>query len=322
MSEVLLYTALVLVSLGFLAAIILFVVSQKFKVEEDPRLEKVVDALPSTNCGGCGYPGCNAFADAAIHAEDLNKLNCPVGGNAVMQEVAEILGVEIEEKDPFIAVVKCAGEIGARIQTNVYDGAPNCTIASDLFSGERGCADGCVGLGECVDACTFDAMYLSEETGLPVVIEDKCTACNACVTACPKDIIELWPKGKKDKRIYIACVNEEKGGTARKECSMACSGCAKCVDECKYDAIAVDNNLAKIDHEKCKVCGKCVVACDVRNIVATHFKPEQLEKLADRREARLEKEKEERIAAKKKEKELLAKEKEEKNAEGNDKTEN
>lgn len=304
MSEVLIYTALVLVSLGFIAAVILFIVSQKFKVEEDPRLGQVLDALPNTNCGGCGYPGCNAFAEATIHAQDLNKLNCPVGGNDVMQEVASILGVEVEEKEPFIAVVKCAGSIGVRLHNNIYDGAPNCSIATDLFSGERGCTDGCVGLGECVEACTFDAMYMSEETGLPVVIEDKCTACNACVTTCPKNIMELWPKGKKDKRIYVACVNEEKGGSARKECSMACSGCAKCVDECKYDAIHVENNLARVDHERCKVCGKCVVACDVRNIVATHFKPEQLDKLAEKREARLAKEKEERIAARNKEKEL------------------
>jgi Na+-translocating ferredoxin:NAD+ oxidoreductase RNF subunit RnfB len=306
MSPIILNTVLILVILGVIAAAILYYVSQKFKVEEDPRLPEVMDALPNTNCGGCGYPGCSAFADALISADDLTPYHCPVGGNDVMKDVAEILGMEIEEREPFIAVIKCAGAIGVRKHFTEYDGAANCSIASDLYSGERGCADGCVGLGECVDACDFEAMYMDEHTGLPVVIEDKCTACNACVTACPKDIISLWPKGKKDKRIYIACVNEEKGGTARKECSMACSGCAKCADECKYDAITVENNLAKIDYETCKLCGKCVVACDVRNIVADHFKKEQLDKLAERRDARLEKEKEARIAERKKAKEAVA----------------
>jgi len=256
-----------------------------------------MDALPNTNCGGCGYPGCSAFASELIATDNLGPYHCPVGGNEVMKEVADILGMEVEERDPFIAVVRCAGAIGVRLHRANFDGAPNCTVASDLFSGERGCSDGCVGLGECVDACDFEAMYMDEVTGLPVVREDKCTACNACVTACPKDIIQLWPKGRRDKRVYIACVNEEKGGTARKECSMACSGCAKCADECKNDAITVENDLARIDYEKCNLCGKCVVACDVRNIVADHFKLDTLEKLAEKREARLQKEKEARRAA-------------------------
>lgn len=292
MSQEILYTVLLLVALGALAAIILYWVSQKFKVQENPKLEEVMDALPATNCGGCGFAGCSGFASALVNADDLSPYHCPVGGNEVMQEVASILGKEVQEKDPFVAVVKCAGAIGVRVHTTNYDGAANCSIASDLYSGERGCSDGCVGLGECVDACDFDAMYMDETTGLPVVIEDKCTACNACVTTCSKNIIDLWPKGKRDKKIYIACVNEEKGGTARKECSMACSGCAKCADECKYDAITVENDLAKIDYDLCKLCGKCVVACDVRNIVADGFKPEMIDKLAEKREARLEKEKE------------------------------
>ncbi|MDH5609721.1 MAG: RnfABCDGE type electron transport complex subunit B [Cyclobacteriaceae bacterium] len=309
MNDVILNTVLILVSLGIVAAIILYFVSQKFKVEEDPRLEKVLDTLPGTNCGGCGFPGCSGFANALIGADDLAPYHCPVGGNEVMKEVAGILGMEVEEKDPFIAIVKCAGAIGVRKHITAYDGAANCTIASDLYSGERGCSDGCVGLGECVDACDFQAMYMDEYTGLPVVLEDKCTACNACVKACPKHIIQLWPKGKKDKRIYVACVNEDKGGSARKDCSLACTGCAKCAEECKYDAITVENNLATIDFATCKLCGKCVVACDVRNIVADHFSKEQLDKLADKREARLEKEKEARIAERKKNKEEALSEK-------------
>jgi Na+-translocating ferredoxin:NAD+ oxidoreductase RNF subunit RnfB len=291
MSEAIIYTLVVLVALGATAAFILYFVSKKFYVKEDPNREKVIDALPNTNCGGCGYPGCNAFADAVLTADDLKDLHCPVGGNEVMKAVAEILGKEVEERDPYVAVVRCSGSFEVRKQTNIYDGAPNCTVASELYSGDHGCAYGCVGLGECVDACDFDAMYMDEQTGLPVVIEDKCTACNACVTACPKDIIDLWPVGRKSQRIYVACKNEEKSGVARQECSVACTGCAKCLEECKYDAVVIENNLARIDFEKCTLCAKCVTVCDSRNIKADNVPTATIEKVIKMQQKKLEKEK-------------------------------
>ncbi len=135
---------------------------------------------------------------------------------------------------------------------------------------------------------------MDEKTGLPVVIEDKCTACNACVKACPKDIIELWPVGRKSQRIYVACKNEEKSGVARQECSVACTGCAKCLEECKYDAILVENNLAIIDFEKCTLCAKCVIVCDSENIKADNVPAKTLDKLIERQRKKLEKEKEEK----------------------------
>lgn len=313
MNEILLYTVLTLVALGVVAAIILYFVSRKFHVREDPRLEKVLDALPNTNCGGCGYPGCSAFANALLETDDLAPMHCPVGGNEVMKEVADILGLEIKERDPFVAVVRCSGSFDVRKKTNIYDGAANCTIASELYSGDKGCAYGCVGLGECVDACDFEAMYMDPKTGLPVVIDNKCTACNACVTACPKDIIQLWPQGRKDQRIYVACINEEKGGVARKECSVACSGCSKCVEECKFDAINIENNLATIDYEKCKLCAKCIVVCDAQSIRGDHVPQSRIDKLAERKQKELEKEKEQRMEERRKAKEAaLAAQKEKK----------
>jgi len=273
MNQTIIITIVSLSGLGAIAAVILYIVARQFKVETDPRIDAIEEVLPATNCGGCGQPGCRAFAEALAAASDISDMHCPVGGNEVMKLVGEILGMEVKEKDPYIAVVKCSGSFEHRKKTNIYDGAPNCTIASLLYGGDTGCAYGCVGLGECVDACDFEAMYMDEKTGLPVVIEDKCTACNACVKACPKDIIELWPRGRKNRRIYVACMNEDKGGIAKKYCSVACTGCEKCVEVCKYDSVVVENNLAVIDPEKCKLCKECVFVCKSNSIHMINFPP-------------------------------------------------
>lgn len=294
MNEVVLYTVLSLTGIGLLAAVVLYYVSKKFHVTEDERIARVEAVLPNTNCGGCGQPGCHAFAEAVVKSGDLSELHCPVGGNPVMKQVAEVLGVKAVEKDPYIAVVRCSGSFEYRKKTNVYDGAQSCAIAAQLYSGDTGCAYGCLGMGDCVVACDFEAMYMDEKTGLPVIIEDKCTACNACVKSCPKDILELWPKGKKSQRIYVACLNEEKGSTARKECAVACSGCAKCAEACRYEAITIDHNLATIDPDKCKLCAECIDTCDVRNIVATNFSPEKLQQASEHRQKREERERRKR----------------------------
>lgn len=291
MNSIILYTILSLTILGAVAAVVLYFVSKKFYIKEDERIAQVEAALPNTNCGGCGQPGCHAFAVAAVNSGDLNTLHCPVGGNVVMKQVAEILGVVAVEKDPYIAVVRCSGSFEYRKKTNVYDGASSCAIAASLYSGDTGCAYGCLGMSDCVDACDFEAMYMDEKTGLPVVIEDKCTACNACVKACPKDILELWPKGKKNQRVYVACLNEEKGSTARKVCAVSCSGCAKCFDACRYDAVLMENNLATIDPDKCKLCAECIDVCDAHNIIADNIPAEKIQQANEHRIKREEREK-------------------------------
>lgn len=291
MNNIVLYTILILCSTGVIAAVILYFVSKRFAVSEDERIGLIEEVLPNTNCGGCGQPGCHAFAEAVVKAGDLSSLHCPVGGNEVMKKVAGVMGVKAVEKDPFIAVVRCSGSFEYRKKTNEYDGARSCTVAASLYAGDTGCAYGCLGLGECVDACDFEAMYMDERTGLPVVIEDKCTACNACVKACPKDILELWPKGKKNQRVYVACLNEEKGSSARKSCEVACSGCAKCFDACRYEAISMENSLATIDYEKCKLCMECVDVCDVHNILAVNVPAEKIASANEQRIKRAERKK-------------------------------
>lgn len=261
MNEVVIATIITVSSVGIIAAIILYWASQKFKVFEDPRIDEVEDALPAANCGGCGFPGCRIFAEACVKADDLDDLNCPVGGNDTMMAVAKVLGKEATEKEKLVAVVRCNGAPKFRKKTTEFDSAANCTIQHNLYAGETACQYGCLGLGECVDACGFDAMYMDPETELPVIIEDMCTACGACVEACPKDIIELRPVGKKSRRIFVSCVNQDRGGTAKKACSVACTGCTLCLKECKYNAIKIENFLSYIDPVKCVLCRKCVGVC-------------------------------------------------------------
>jgi len=298
MNQVIVYTIISLTAIGIVAAVVIYFVSKKFAVVEDSRIGDVEQVLPSTNCGGCGQPGCHAFAQAVVNAGDLSSLHCPVGGNAVMKQVADILGIKAVEKDPYLAVVRCSGSFEYRKKTNIYDGTDSCKIAAALYSGDTGCAYGCLGMGDCVEVCDFEAMYMDEKTGLPVIIEDKCTACNACVKECPKDILELWPKGKKNQRVYIACLNEEKGSTARKECAVACSGCSKCFEACRYDAISMVNNLAHIDPEKCKLCMECVDTCDVHNIITANVTPEKVQAANEQRLKREERERKKREAEK------------------------
>jgi Na+-translocating ferredoxin:NAD+ oxidoreductase RNF subunit RnfB len=233
----------------------------------------VEEALPSANCGGCGFAGCRNFAEACVNADSLDNLNCPVGGTSTMTKVGEILGLTANATDPMVAVVRCNGSHKNCQRTNTYDGAKNCAIANSLYIGETDCSFGCLGFGDCVTACLFDAIHINPETGLPEVDEDKCTACGTCVKACPKGIIELRKKGPKNRRIFVSCMNKDKDGIARKACSVACIGCGKCVKECQFDAITIENNLAYIDFTKCRLCRKCVDVCPTGSIHELNFPP-------------------------------------------------
>ena len=252
MSPIVLYTVISLSAIGVVAAVILYFVAQKFKVYEDPRIDDVEEELPAANCGGCGFAGCRAFAEAIVKSDHIGDLYCPVGGNETMTKIANMLGMEAEAQASKVAVVRCYGTPEHRPRTSHYEGAGSCAVNHSLYVGESDCPHGCLGHGDCVEACAFDAIHMNPETGLPEVVDDKCTACNACVEACPRDIIELRKKNPKDRKIFVSCINEEKGGVARKSCKVACIGCGKCVKVCPFDAITLENNLAYIDPFKCR----------------------------------------------------------------------
>lgn len=278
MNPLVLYSVITLVILASGSAMIIFLVAKKFTVDEDPRIDEVAGLLPGANCGGCGNPGCRGLAEALVKgadAGDISALLCPPGGNTVMAAIAHYLGMAANETIPQIAVVRCGGSCEKAPAKLTYDGPKRCVMAHQLFSGESGCPSGCLGLGDCVRVCKFDAIFIDPGTGLPEVNKEKCVACGACVKSCPRSIMQIRPQGKKERRVWINCVNTEKGAIAKKNCTVACIACGKCVQECpeKIHAISITNNLAYIDFEKCIACGMCVPVCPTGAILATFTPP-------------------------------------------------
>jgi Na+-translocating ferredoxin:NAD+ oxidoreductase RNF subunit RnfB len=255
-----LYAILILSIIGILAAVILYFVSQKFKVEEDPRIETITEVLPGANCGGCGYAGCHALAEAIVRTGTSKGITCTAGGSEVAAKVAEIMGEKAEASAPKKAVVRCNGSCGNAPAKYHYDSAQTCAYANMLGAGESGCAFGCLGMGDCVRACGFGGIAIDPESGLPSIHPERCVACGSCVKACPRQIIEIRTL-LNENIIFVACRNQEKGGEAKKNCSAACIGCKKCEKNCPQAAITVENNLAHINDALCNGCGTCLANC-------------------------------------------------------------
>lgn len=258
-------TSIIILSIiGLVSATLLYVISRKFHVEEDPRIDEIEAVLPGANCGGCGFAGCRNFAEQCAKATSLDNLLCLVGGNAVMQKIAPIVGMEAVEQAPRIAVVRCNGSCENRPRTSHYEGAHSCAVEAALYSGESNCNYGCLGEGDCAAACDFGGITMDPVTRLPIVDPNICIACGSCVKACPRNIIEL--RKRQEPRVYVACNNRDKGIIARKVCSVACIGCGKCAKSCPNGAIAITDNLAYIDDTLCLSCQACVEGCPTHAI--------------------------------------------------------
>jgi electron transport complex protein RnfB len=242
---------------------ILAYASRVFAVHRDPRVELVVGALPGANCGACGFPGCQGFAEAIVKGTAHEDAFCPPGGNETMVRISEVMGTAHSQVVPNVAVVHCAGGRSNSVERIRYEGLEDCRAAVLVGGSPKACVFGCLSLGTCRAVCPFDAITLDED-GLVHVDTKRCTGCGKCVEACPVKIIELVPR---DMRVHIWCSSHDKGPVAKKVCSVACIACQLCVKRCPHEAIRMDDNLAVIDYAKCTNCGICAAVCPTKAIV-------------------------------------------------------
>ena len=265
-----LIAVVVLGAIGLIAAVVLFAASKKFAVYEDSRIAQVSEVLPGANCGGCGFPGCSGMADALVKGADagsLDGLMCPVGGAETMGKVADLLGMAIANSEPMVAVVRCNGTCEHRPRIAEYAGLRTCAAMHACGAGETACGFGCLGCGDCVEACQFGAIRINPETGIAEVDEEKCKACGKCIENCPRHMIELKPKKSK---FAVACSSKDKGPQVMKVCAAGCIGCGLCGKNCPKDAIHVTDFIAHIDYEKCVSCGICANKCPKKVITKVH----------------------------------------------------
>lgn len=255
-------TAIVVVGVvGLLIGLLLGVVGKKFEVEVDERVTQVREHLAGSNCGGCGFAGCDACAEAMVAGTAPANACAPAGADNA-KAIAAILGVDAGDTEPKVAFIKCSGTCDkAKLQSNYY-GLQDCVKASVMPGGtDKACSFGCMGLGSCIKACSNDAIHIVN--GVAVVDPEKCVGCSACAKVCPKRLIDMIPK-KEIK--MVSCSNTMKGKDVKAVCAAGCIGCGICQKQCEFDAVTVENNLAKIDPAKCTNCGKCAAKCPVKII--------------------------------------------------------
>ncbi|MCI7640351.1 MAG: RnfABCDGE type electron transport complex subunit B [Clostridiales bacterium] len=255
----------ILGGLGLVFGLVLAAASKVFYVETDPRLDQLNECLPGANCGGCGFAGCGAYAEAVLKGEaPVGK--CASGGNEAAKAMAAIMGVEAEEVTRKVAMVRCSGARtfdaegnltkGAKMKAT-YEGFHDCLAASKVGgSGPLSCKFGCLGYGSCTRVCKYGA--ISVKNGVAVVDEDLCVGCMACAQVCPRKVITAV---EPDRNVIIACNSLAKGAVTNRACTIGCIGCGKCMKTCPSGAITITNNLAQIDYSKCTNCGQCATVC-------------------------------------------------------------
>jgi electron transport complex protein RnfB len=230
----------------------------RFAVPVNPLVDRVREELPAANCGACGFAGCPAYANAVVERPEVPPNLCAPGRAPVAQAVATLTHKELGTVLDRVVVLRCHGLTAFARDEAQYAGIETCAAAALVFGGPKACKNGCLGLGDCVRVCPFDALYLGAE-GIVVVDTERCTGCGLCVPACPKDLFTLYPRAH---RIELACVARDKSGIVRAACTVGCTLCRKCVAKCPAGVITWDGRTILIDHEKCVAYGPaCGEAC-------------------------------------------------------------
>ncbi|MBO4717886.1 MAG: RnfABCDGE type electron transport complex subunit B [Spirochaetales bacterium] len=260
MATILITTAVITV-VGVIVGIALVYTGKKFHVEIDERESAVRECLPGNNCGACGYAGCDAMA-AAIAKGEAPANGCPVGGAAVAKKIGSVIGVDADAVEQKVAFIKCKGSCDVTRDQANYIGVRDCRSAVLCGISVTDCEYGCLGLGSCAAVCPQDAITV--KNGVASVNRSKCVGCGLCAKACPRGLIELIPA---DNFVAVQCSNKDRGPQVKKVCSAGCIGCMLCTRQCEFDAIHVENSLARVDYSKCTQCGKCAEKCPAKVIL-------------------------------------------------------
>ena len=259
MDNLMIASILSMTGLAVLFAGILGFADKKLRVEDDPKVKEINSLLPGVNCGACGYLSCHDFAEHIV-TEGAEPSKCKVISEETLEKLCSLSGSDLTDVIPTIALVICSAKNENKKAKAEYKGVKTCTAANLVFGGGMECQYGCIGLGDCVAACSFDAIKIEE--GLATVDINKCTGCGKCVSACPRDIIVLQEKKKEANLFYVACSSYDGPLRVRQICGVGCIGCGICQKLSTEGFFTVENNLSKADYEKQKDSGK------VRELVA------------------------------------------------------
>lgn len=262
--QTIIHSVLLIVVIGLVGGVILVIGSRLFSVEVDSRLWHVIDMLPGLNCGSCGNPGCAGYASAILAGAPCDL--CGPGGEATANAIALYLGRDPGHTKVRKAVVTCNGAADRLRSVEAYEGDPSCRVFDLMGYMTESCTYGCLGLGDCVASCPFDAIRINERHHVAEIDVGRCTACGICVDVCPRHVIAIHERSQTDSPSVVLCRNTMMGKRAQEACANACIGCGRCVRACPEGCITVMDHVARIDDACCTGCGSCIEVCPAKAI--------------------------------------------------------